>query len=108
MVRLFRIQHAEDFVGGVSRFVVVSRARIEWDRAAEKLSGRRPLIFGWQSVECLKQLARLAAHILSLDWLAWRDKPSQTRSITINAVLGRKMVRIPMPYRFSLVTGPPS
>lgn len=76
MARLFGIQHAEDFVGGTSRFVVGKRARIEWNRSAEKLCRKGSPFFGWQSIECVKQLARFAAHILSLDPPVWGSKLS--------------------------------
>lgn len=76
MARLFGIQHAEDFVGGTSRFVVGKRARFEWNRSAEKLCRKGSPFFGWQSIECVKQLARFAAHILSLDPPVWGSKLS--------------------------------
>ncbi len=53
-MRLFRIQHGEDFVGGTSRFFVAERARIEWDRPAEKLGSEGVLLLRWQSIEGLK------------------------------------------------------
>ena len=76
MARLFAIQHAEDFVGGTSRFVVGKRARIEWNRSAEKLCRKGSPFFGWQSIECVKQLACFAAHILRLDPPVWGSKLS--------------------------------
>ena len=76
MARLFGIQHAEDFVGCTSRFVVGKRARIEWNRSAEKLCRKGSPFFSWQSIECVKQLARFAAHILSLDPPVWGSKLS--------------------------------
>lgn len=84
LVRLLRIQHVEDFLGGTSRFFVVEWARIEWDRPAEEVGRKCPLLLARQRVECLKQWARLTAKNSSLNppaaltsWIA----PDQRHSV---------------------------
>jgi len=56
-----------------------SRAGIEGDHATEELGGECSLFLGWQSVEGLKQLARLTAHIPRIEPPLRKAKPDETR-----------------------------
>ncbi|MCX6593261.1 MAG: hypothetical protein NTZ56_17230 [Acidobacteria bacterium] len=42
---LFRIEHAEDFVGSVGRFLITKRAGIKRDNPAEKFRRKGALVF---------------------------------------------------------------